>query len=115
MQELGWYSHSGFFQGSFSEVFHHFNQLSRHSSVSILLGQLNWFIQAAIHQPVCTWPNRVNSYFTVGIQSHNSISRWPELYWPDSDNTAGDPPSGSIFQFFTYTGHLSAPGDFFPS
>ncbi|MBW0556688.1 hypothetical protein O181_096403 [Austropuccinia psidii MF-1] len=24
-------------------------------------------------------------------------------------------PIGSAFQFFTYTGHLSAPGDFFPS
>ncbi|MBW0468785.1 hypothetical protein O181_008500 [Austropuccinia psidii MF-1] len=27
------------------------------SSISILLGQLNWSIQAAINQPVCTWPN----------------------------------------------------------
>ncbi|MBW0511950.1 hypothetical protein O181_051665 [Austropuccinia psidii MF-1] len=92
-----------------------FQSVVKASSISILLGQLNWFIQAAINQPVCTWPNWANSYSTVGIQSHSSNSRWPELYWPDSDNTASDPPSGSIFQFFTYTGHLSAPGDFFPS
>ncbi|MBW0512607.1 hypothetical protein O181_052322 [Austropuccinia psidii MF-1] len=42
------------------------------SSISILLGKLNWPIQAAINQPVCTWPNWANSYSTVGIQSHSS-------------------------------------------
>ncbi|MBW0528147.1 hypothetical protein O181_067862 [Austropuccinia psidii MF-1] len=42
------------------------------SSISILLGQLNWSIQASINQPVCTWPNWANTYYTVGIQSHRS-------------------------------------------
>ncbi|MBW0587298.1 hypothetical protein O181_127013 [Austropuccinia psidii MF-1] len=42
------------------------------SSISILLGQPNWSIQASMNQPVCTWPNWANSYSTVGIQSHSS-------------------------------------------
>ncbi|MBW0491600.1 hypothetical protein O181_031315 [Austropuccinia psidii MF-1] len=49
-----------------------FQSVVKASSISILLGQLNWSIQAAINQPVCTWPNWANSYSTVGIQSHSS-------------------------------------------
>ncbi|MBW0494842.1 hypothetical protein O181_034557 [Austropuccinia psidii MF-1] len=33
----------------------------KESSISILLGQLNWSIQASIKQPVCPWPNWANS------------------------------------------------------
>ncbi|MBW0533135.1 hypothetical protein O181_072850 [Austropuccinia psidii MF-1] len=53
-------------------VYKLFQSVFKESSISILLGQLNWSIQAAINQPVCTWPNWANSYFTVGIQSHSS-------------------------------------------
>ncbi|MBW0514368.1 hypothetical protein O181_054083 [Austropuccinia psidii MF-1] len=34
-----------------------FQSAVKASSISILLGQLNWSIKAAINQPVCTWPN----------------------------------------------------------
>ncbi|MBW0469080.1 hypothetical protein O181_008795 [Austropuccinia psidii MF-1] len=30
------------------------------SSISILLAQLNWSIQASINQPLCPWPNWAN-------------------------------------------------------
>ncbi|MBW0576284.1 hypothetical protein O181_115999 [Austropuccinia psidii MF-1] len=40
----------------------------KESSISLLVGQLNWSIQASINQPVCTWPNWAVSYSTVGIQ-----------------------------------------------
>ncbi|MBW0544503.1 hypothetical protein O181_084218 [Austropuccinia psidii MF-1] len=49
-----------------------FQSVVKASSISIPLGKFNWFIQAAINQPVCTWPNWANSYSTVGIQSHTS-------------------------------------------
>ncbi|MBW0577105.1 hypothetical protein O181_116820 [Austropuccinia psidii MF-1] len=49
-----------------------FQSVVKASSISILLGQLNWSIQPSINQPVCTWPNWANSYSTVGIQSHSS-------------------------------------------
>ncbi|MBW0504841.1 hypothetical protein O181_044556 [Austropuccinia psidii MF-1] len=49
-----------------------FQSFFKASSISILLGQLNWSIQVAINQPVFTWPNWANSYSTVRIQSHSS-------------------------------------------
>ncbi|MBW0574810.1 hypothetical protein O181_114525 [Austropuccinia psidii MF-1] len=49
-----------------------FQSVVKASSISILLGQLNWSIQASINQPVFTWPNGANSYSTVEIQSHSS-------------------------------------------
>ncbi|MBW0567508.1 hypothetical protein O181_107223 [Austropuccinia psidii MF-1] len=49
-----------------------FQSVVKASSISILLGKLNWSIQVAINQPVCTWPNWENSYSTVGIHSHSS-------------------------------------------
>ncbi|MBW0545935.1 hypothetical protein O181_085650 [Austropuccinia psidii MF-1] len=36
------------------------------SSISILLGQLFWSIQASTNQPVCPWPNWANSSFHCG-------------------------------------------------
>ncbi|MBW0587643.1 hypothetical protein O181_127358 [Austropuccinia psidii MF-1] len=38
-----------------------FQSVVKASSISILLGQLNWSIQASIKQPVCSWPNWANS------------------------------------------------------
>ncbi|MBW0563563.1 hypothetical protein O181_103278 [Austropuccinia psidii MF-1] len=49
-----------------------FQSAFKESSILILFGQLNWFIQVAINQPVCTWPNWADSYSTVGIQSCSS-------------------------------------------
>ncbi|MBW0488584.1 hypothetical protein O181_028299 [Austropuccinia psidii MF-1] len=79
------------------------------SSISILLGQLNWSIQASINQPVCSWPNWANSitqfHFHNGQNCIGPIQTiQPVIHLP-----------GSSFQFFTYTGHLSEPGDLLPS
>ncbi|MBW0573179.1 hypothetical protein O181_112894 [Austropuccinia psidii MF-1] len=38
-----------------------FQSVVKASSISILLGQLNWSIQASIKQPVCPWTNWANS------------------------------------------------------
>ncbi|MBW0520242.1 hypothetical protein O181_059957 [Austropuccinia psidii MF-1] len=45
-----------------------FQSVFKVSSISILLGQLNWSIQASINQPVCPWPNWTNSIFHCGNQ-----------------------------------------------
>ncbi|MBW0492686.1 hypothetical protein O181_032401 [Austropuccinia psidii MF-1] len=37
-----------------------FQSVFKASSISILLGLLNWSIQASINQPVCYWPNWAN-------------------------------------------------------
>ncbi|MBW0540131.1 hypothetical protein O181_079846 [Austropuccinia psidii MF-1] len=37
-----------------------FQSVVKASSISILLGQLNWSIKASINQPVCPWPNWAN-------------------------------------------------------
>ncbi|MBW0516931.1 hypothetical protein O181_056646 [Austropuccinia psidii MF-1] len=38
-----------------------FQSVFKARSISTLLGQLNWSIQASINQPVCPWPNWANS------------------------------------------------------
>ncbi|MBW0514649.1 hypothetical protein O181_054364 [Austropuccinia psidii MF-1] len=59
--------HSELFQGTILRGYEFFPSVFKASSISILLGQLNWSIEASINQPVCTWPNLANSYSTVGI------------------------------------------------
>ncbi|MBW0582334.1 hypothetical protein O181_122049 [Austropuccinia psidii MF-1] len=92
-----------------------FQSVVKESSISILLGQLNWSIQASINQPLCTWPIWANSYSTVGIQSHSSIQDGHICIDPVQTIHPVTHHPGSVFQLFTYTGHLSAPGNFFPS
>ncbi|MBW0510051.1 hypothetical protein O181_049766 [Austropuccinia psidii MF-1] len=63
----------------------------------------------------CPCPNWANSYSTVGIQSHSSIlkmARTVLTQFRKYSQMIHLP--GSASQFFTYTGHLSSPGDFFP-
>ncbi|MBW0494123.1 hypothetical protein O181_033838 [Austropuccinia psidii MF-1] len=48
-----------------------FQSVVKESSISILLGQVNWSIQASINQPVCPWSNWANSIFHCG----NSITQ----------------------------------------
>ncbi|MBW0589173.1 hypothetical protein O181_128888 [Austropuccinia psidii MF-1] len=43
-----------------------FQSVIKASSTSILLGQLNWSIQASINQPECPWPNWAHSIFHCG-------------------------------------------------
>ncbi|MBW0511375.1 hypothetical protein O181_051090 [Austropuccinia psidii MF-1] len=49
-----------------------FQSVFKASTISILLGQLNWSIQESIDQPVCHWPNWANSIFHCG----NSITQF---------------------------------------
>ncbi|MBW0541465.1 hypothetical protein O181_081180 [Austropuccinia psidii MF-1] len=49
-----------------------FQSVVKESSISILLGQLNWSILASINQPVCPWPNWAISIFHCG----NSITQF---------------------------------------
>ncbi|MBW0594227.1 hypothetical protein O181_133942 [Austropuccinia psidii MF-1] len=77
---VGLVIHSGLLKGTILRDYTLFQSVVEESSITILLGQLNWSIQTAINQPICTWPNWANSYTTVGIQSHIQFSRWPDLY-----------------------------------
>ncbi|MBW0522069.1 hypothetical protein O181_061784 [Austropuccinia psidii MF-1] len=49
-----------------------FQSVVKASIISIILGQLNWSIQAPINQPVCTWPSWANLIFHCG----NSITQF---------------------------------------
>ncbi|MBW0524383.1 hypothetical protein O181_064098 [Austropuccinia psidii MF-1] len=88
---------------AFSEVIQSFNQSSRHE---VFQYSLDKSIGPYRHQSINLYvlgPIGPIKSSTVGIQSHSSISRWPELYWPNSDNTAGDPPSRislSVFHIY---------------
>ncbi|MBW0551683.1 hypothetical protein O181_091398 [Austropuccinia psidii MF-1] len=80
-----------------------FQSVVKASSISILLGKPNWSIQASIISLYVLCPIGPIQSSTVGIQSHSSISKWPELYWPNLDNTASDPPSRiSLLVFHIY-------------
>ncbi|MBW0586797.1 hypothetical protein O181_126512 [Austropuccinia psidii MF-1] len=111
LQELGCHYSSGLF----SEVINLFNHCQG-IKYSSFLGQLNWLIQAVIKHPVWPWPNWANSYSTVGIQSHSSILKMDRTSWTQfRQYIQMTHLPGSAFQLFTYTGHLSSAGDFFPS
>ncbi|MBW0489230.1 hypothetical protein O181_028945 [Austropuccinia psidii MF-1] len=87
----------------FSEVIQSFNQFSRHQ---VFQYSLDNSIGSYRHQSINLYvlgPIGPIQSSTVGIKSHSSISRWPELYWPNSDNTADDPPSRislSVFHIY---------------
>ncbi|MBW0579060.1 hypothetical protein O181_118775 [Austropuccinia psidii MF-1] len=95
--------HSGLFQGPSSEVIHYFNQFSRNQVFQYSLdSSIGLYRRQSINLYVLG-PIRPIQSSTVGIHSHSSISRWPELYWPDSDNTADDPSSRislSVFHIY---------------
>ncbi|MBW0460402.1 hypothetical protein O181_000117 [Austropuccinia psidii MF-1] len=86
-----------------------FQSAVKASIISILLGQLNWSIQGAINQPVCTWPNWANSVTQSKFQDGQLCIDPIQTIQPVTHLP------GSVFQLFTYTGYLSAPRDFFPS
>ncbi|MBW0560479.1 hypothetical protein O181_100194 [Austropuccinia psidii MF-1] len=51
---------------------------------SAFLGQLNWSIQVVIKHPLCP------IHIPLWEFSHKAqFSSWPDLYWPNSDNTDG--------------------------
>ncbi|MBW0554349.1 hypothetical protein O181_094064 [Austropuccinia psidii MF-1] len=78
---------------AFSEAIQSFNQLSRHQVFQYSLdNSVGPYRCQSINLYVLGPIGPIQSS-TVGIQSHSATSRWPELYWPNSDNTASDPPS----------------------
>ncbi|MBW0503545.1 hypothetical protein O181_043260 [Austropuccinia psidii MF-1] len=67
----------------FSEVIQSFNQLSSHQAFQYSLDNS---IGPYRHQSINLYvlgPIGPIQPSTVGIQSHSSVSRWPELYWPN--------------------------------
>ncbi|MBW0578813.1 hypothetical protein O181_118528 [Austropuccinia psidii MF-1] len=71
-------------------------QLSRHSS-----------IQYSLDNSIGPYRRQSSNLYVLcpigPIQSHNSFSRWPELYWPNSENKADDTPSRislSVFHIY---------------
>ncbi|MBW0528039.1 hypothetical protein O181_067754 [Austropuccinia psidii MF-1] len=87
----------------FPEVIQSLNQFSRHHIFQYSLdNSIGPYRRQSINLYVLGPIGTVQSS-TVGIQSHSSIPRWPELYWPNSDNTASDPPSRislSVFHIY---------------
>ncbi|MBW0522504.1 hypothetical protein O181_062219 [Austropuccinia psidii MF-1] len=93
-----------------------FNQLSRQQVLQYSLdNSIGPYRQQSII-PVCLWANWANSYSTVGIQSHSSILKMARAVLIQfRQYSRMIHLLGSASQFFTHTGHLSSPGDFFPS
>ncbi|MBW0472206.1 hypothetical protein O181_011921 [Austropuccinia psidii MF-1] len=97
------------------EVLHQCNQLSRHQV-------FQYSLDNSVHP---YRPHSINLYGLDPIGSFHiplcefhytvQISRWSERYFPIRKIQSLIHLPGSIFQVFTYTGHLSSPGDFFPS
>ncbi|MBW0581423.1 hypothetical protein O181_121138 [Austropuccinia psidii MF-1] len=56
----GWYLHSGFFPRFILRGITPFQSVVKASSISILLGQLNWSIQVTIQSTCMSWPNWAN-------------------------------------------------------
>ena len=95
--------HSWLFQGPFSEYINYFNQFLRHQvfqySLDNSIGPYRWqSINLYVLGPIGP------IHIPLWEFSHTAqISRWPDLYWPNSDNTAGDSPSRiSLSTFHIY-------------
>ncbi|MBW0541354.1 hypothetical protein O181_081069 [Austropuccinia psidii MF-1] len=50
-----------------------FQSAVKASSISILLGQINWSIQVSINQPVSTWPNWANSITQLNFKMARTV------------------------------------------
>ncbi|MBW0508497.1 hypothetical protein O181_048212 [Austropuccinia psidii MF-1] len=115
LQELGWQFHSGLFQGHSRRVY----------SLSISFQGIKYLntpwttqlVHTGVNQATCMSFSQFGQFnlppwefnYTVQLQyGQNCIGPiktiQPVIHLPES-----------VFQFFAYTGHLSAPGDFFPS
>ncbi|MBW0562520.1 hypothetical protein O181_102235 [Austropuccinia psidii MF-1] len=115
LQELGWQSHSGLFQGYSQRLY----------SLSISFQGLKDFntpwttqlVHTGVNQSTCMSLAQLGQFnlslweFNHTVQSQDS----PDFIGPIWKIQPLIHLPGSVFQFFTYTGHLSAPGDFFPS
>ncbi|MBW0481503.1 hypothetical protein O181_021218 [Austropuccinia psidii MF-1] len=115
MQELGWQLFQDYTKGH-SQRLSIIQSVVKAASTSILLGQLNWSIQAAIHYTCMSLAQSGQFIFHYG----NSITQFNSQ---DFQNCI-DPIQtiqpvthlpGSAPRLFTYTGHLSSPRDLFLS
>ncbi|MBW0575518.1 hypothetical protein O181_115233 [Austropuccinia psidii MF-1] len=115
LPELGWQFNSGLFKGGILRGITLFQSVGKAASTSAPLGQFNWSIQVIPNYPVWPWPNWANSFPLWQFSPTFQLSRWPELYWPNSDNTSGDSPSRiSLSAFHIYWPPFSTWG-LFPS
>ncbi|MBW0538121.1 hypothetical protein O181_077836 [Austropuccinia psidii MF-1] len=115
LQELGWQFFQDYSKGH-SQSLCIIQSVVKAASASILLGQLNWSIQAAINHTCISLAQLgqfifhcVNSITQFDSQDGQNCIDPIQIAQPDEHLP------GSASQFFTYTGHLSSPEDFFPS
>ncbi|MBW0520173.1 hypothetical protein O181_059888 [Austropuccinia psidii MF-1] len=90
-------------KGTFLRGITSFQSVVKAASTSASLGKFNWSIQVILMYPVWPWPNWVNSFPLWQFSPTVQFPRWLELYFPNSDNTAGDSPSRiSLSAFHIY-------------
>ncbi|MBW0568824.1 hypothetical protein O181_108539 [Austropuccinia psidii MF-1] len=90
LQELGWQFNSGLFKRAISQEYYVISiscQGSKHFSITWTIQ----FVHTGNTQVSCMTLAQLGQ-FSPTVQ----FSRWQELYWPNSDNTAGDSPSRII-------------------
>ncbi|MBW0491466.1 hypothetical protein O181_031181 [Austropuccinia psidii MF-1] len=115
LQELGWQFNSGLFQGNSQRLY----------ILSISCQGIKYFNTPWTTQLVHTGINQSTCMDLAQLGQFN-LALWEfnhKVQFQDGPNCIGPIQTiqpvihlpGSVFQFFTYTGHLSAPGDFFPS
>ncbi|MBW0482833.1 hypothetical protein O181_022548 [Austropuccinia psidii MF-1] len=90
LRELGWQFNSGLLKGPFLRGITSFQSVFNAESTSASLGQFNFSIQLILKYPVWPSPKWANSFPLWQFSPTVQVSRWPELYWLNSDNTAGD-------------------------
>ncbi|MBW0556368.1 hypothetical protein O181_096083 [Austropuccinia psidii MF-1] len=74
------------------------------------------FIHTGLIQSTCMALAQLGHFIFHCVNSITHFNfRIARTVFPDSENTAIDPPSRINLSVFTYTGYLSSPGDFFPS
>ncbi|MBW0491286.1 hypothetical protein O181_031001 [Austropuccinia psidii MF-1] len=85
-----------------------FQSVVKAASASASLGPFSWSIQLILKYLVWPWPNWANSFPLWQFSPTVQFSRWQVLYWPNSDNKAGDSPSRtSLSGFHIYSPPIS--------
>ncbi|MBW0585700.1 hypothetical protein O181_125415 [Austropuccinia psidii MF-1] len=114
-RSFGWQLSQDYSKGHSQRLFI-IQSVFKAASTSILLGQLHWSIQAAINHTCMSFAQLGQLIFHYG----KSITQFNSQ---DGQNYIGPNQTiqlvihlpGLAPQRFTYIGHLSSPGDFFPS
>ena len=116
LQELGWYIIQDYSKGPILKRYY-INAISCQGIKYFHTPWTTQFIRTGLIQSTCVALAQLGHFIFHCVNSitqfkfqdgQNCISRFGQysqlIHIP-----------GSVFQFFTYTSHLSAPGDFFPS